>query len=121
MHSRVFGYYKKNNVGLWEKRYILTLSADDLQRIFIAFIENDFLTIKNEDRTGVPDETRIRMSVTNAKGEYFFIETWEDMRLSPDEYQNSPRRRFDNVCLAIKQIETIAIHKDPVSEGCYPE
>ncbi len=81
---------------------------------------NDVLTIQMEDRSGQPDEARILFSVTNGSNDFFKLETWEHASLPPDAYQNSPRAKFDKVCLVLKRLEHMAkTEKKPVQEGQY--
>ncbi len=105
---------------MWEKRYSFDVSPEQLEEIFIEIINNDVLTIQMEDRTGVPDETRIHFSMTNENNDFFKLDTWERMSLSPDEYQNNPRAKFDKACLGLKRLAHIArTEKKPVQEGPY--
>ncbi len=105
---------------MWEKRYSFDISPAQLEEILSRIINNDALTIQLEDRPGVPDEVRFHFSITNANNEFFNLETWERSSLFPDDYQNSPRAKFDAACLGLKQLEHMATtEKTPVQEGPY--
>jgi len=105
---------------MWEKRYSFNISHAQLNDIFTDIINSDVLTIQLEDRSGIPDESRIHFSMTNGNNDFFKLETWEHSSLPPDAYQNSPRAKFDKVCLVLKRLEHIAkTEKTPVQEGPY--
>jgi hypothetical protein len=112
--------YDNEQNKMWEKRYSFDISPAQLANIFTDIIDSDVMTIQLKDRTGIPDETRIHFSMTNANNDTFHLETWEKSSLSPISYQDSPRARFDKACLALKQLEHIAkTEKTPVQEGPY--
>jgi hypothetical protein len=105
---------------MWEKRYVFNISSAQLNDIFTDIINNDVMTIQLKDRPGIPDETRIHFSMTNGNNDFFKLETWEQSSLPPDAYQDSPRAKFDKVCLVLKRLEHIArTEKTPVQEGPY--
>ena len=105
---------------MWEKRYSFNISPVQLSDIFNEIIKNDVLTIRLEDRPGIPDETRIYFSMTNAYSDFFKLETWEHSSLPPDAYPNSPRAKFDKACLLLKRLEHVArTEKAPVQQGPY--
>lgn len=56
---------------------INTLDFDDMVQ---RFIDNDFLSIEIQNRAGIPDETKVIISVTNASGQKFSISKWHDIR-----------------------------------------
>ncbi len=105
---------------LWEQRYIFDISRDQLDKIYKEMIDIDVITIQLEDRIGVPDETRIHLTITNAGNESFKLETWEKSNLPPSAGPSNPRARFDKACLPLKRLEHIAkTEKKPVQEGPY--
>ncbi len=113
-------YHNSEQQKMWEKRYLFDISPEQLDEIFFEIINNDILTIQMEDRSGQPDEARIHFSVTNGNNGFFRLETWEHASLPPGAYQNSPRAKFDKVCLMLKRLEHMAkTEKKPVQEGAY--
>jgi len=107
---------------LWEKQYTFGLQDIEMQNIFSALIDNNFLNIELEDRQGLPEEIRVNVSVSNSKGSNYVLGAWEKNELLPDQYQKSPRKRFDNVCSAIERIATgIDISDKPYHEGPYAQ
>ncbi len=105
---------------LWEREYIFDLSSEHAEKITDEIIDADPLAIQLEDRTGVPDEVRIRFSITNSKKESFSLEDWERSSLHPDTSRDHPRKRFDRICHALKRLEHLAkTEKEPVNEGPY--
>ncbi|MDY6791818.1 MAG: hypothetical protein SWH54_11190 [Thermodesulfobacteriota bacterium] len=105
---------------MWEKRYSFNISPVQLSDIFTEIINIDVLMIQLEDRPGIPDETRIHFSMTNANNDFFKLETWEHSSLPPDAYPNTPRAKFDKACLLLKRLEHIArTEKTPVQQGPY--
>lgn len=63
--------------GLWERQYVCQVFPKEVSRIFSSLLGNDFVTIEPEERPGVPDETRVMVALTNARGLRQGIETWE--------------------------------------------
>lgn len=105
--------------GLWEKRYVFTVSPGRTGDILNGIVDNDVLTVELPDRPGVPDETRIHFSMTNGENKVFTLETWEASSLLPG--QDHPRVRFDRACLGLKQLGSLALsEKEPVQEGPFP-
>jgi len=105
---------------MWEKRYSFNISNAQLRDIFTDIIDSDVMTIQLEDRLGIPDETRIHFSMTNGNNDFFKLETWAQSHIPPGTYPNSPRGRFDKVCLVLKRLEHMAkTEKTPVQEGPY--
>jgi len=112
--------YDNEQKKMWEKRYVFDISPAQLNDIFTNIINSDVMTIQLEDRTGIPDETRIHFSMTNENNDTFHLETWEKSSLPPDAYKDSPRARFDKACLGLKRLEHMAMtEKTPVKQGPY--
>lgn len=57
-------------------------------------IEQDFLTIAPQERMGVPDEARPRLTLTNGRGDSYSVEKWAGVADA----------RFDRIYLAVKQL-----------------
>ena len=105
---------------LWEREYFFDLPSEHVERIVGEIIDDDPLSIQLEDRMGVPDEVRIRFSITNSKKESFSLEDWERSSLHPDTDRDHPRKKFDRICHALKRLEHLAkTEKEPVNEGPY--
>jgi hypothetical protein len=95
--------------GLVERRYEITISPVDLQRIFAAIIENDFLTIQPADRPGLPDEARPKITLANAGGETHAVEKWAGVKDA----------RFDMIYVALVQLEALTVGIEPAYSGPY--
>jgi len=105
---------------MWEKEYFFDLPSEHVERITGEIIDADPLTIQLEDRPGVPDEVRIRFSITNSRKESFSLEDWERSALLPGTDGDHPRKRFDRICQALKRLEHLAkTEREPAHEGPY--
>lgn len=110
--------FSKEHQAMWEKQYTFNISHARLNEIFTGIIDNDVMTIQLEDRPGIPDETRIHFSMSNGNDDDFYVGTWEQSSLPPGACPDSPRARFDKVCLALTRLaHTARTEKTPVQEG----
>ena len=62
--------------GMEEKIYTWTCSDADFHRLLNAMIDCDFFTVQPSDRTGVPEEPRPRITVTDGGESLFALEDW---------------------------------------------
>lgn len=110
--------YDPERKKLWEKRYSFDLSPEQADEIVAEIIENDVMAIRLEKRTGVPDETRLRFSMTNAGNETFILEDWERSSLMPGTASDHPRVKFDRTCLALRRlVHRAETEESPLQEG----
>ena len=93
--------------GQWERRFELTVEPDEWRRLVALLIENNLLTIQPAERAGIPDEARPSLTVVNAAGECWSVSKWAGVK---DE-------RFDAVYAALRRLETLTVHLDPVYRG----
>jgi hypothetical protein len=95
--------------GMLERRYEFAPGDDDIQQILDLFVENDFLTIKPNERPGIPDEARPRITLVNAAGVKWAVDKWAGAK---DE-------RFDAIYRALLRLEELTKTLDPVYSGPY--
>ena len=95
--------------NMLEHRYEFALEENEIKRILDLFVENDFLTIKANERPGIPDEARPRITLVNAAGEKWAVSKWAGVK---DD-------RFDRIYQALLRIERFAQTIDPVYSGPY--
>jgi len=93
--------------GLIEQRYELTLSPSDFQQLLKALIDNDFVTLRPEERPGIPDEARPTITVINAAGEKHSVGKWAGVK---DE-------RFAAIYAAFLRLEAMTQSIGPVYRG----
>ncbi len=97
----------EKGLGLFEKRYALSLNDSEVKKLINAFVENDFVTIDIKDRPGVPDEARPEIILVNPKGEYCKIAKWA----------NDQNERFDQIYQQILLIQNQTEDLSPVLES----
>jgi hypothetical protein len=95
--------------GLHERRYEFGLGHGEWQRLLDVLVEQDFLTIRPEERAGLPDEARPVITLTNAGGEQCMLSKWAGVH---DE-------RFAAVYAALMRLEAMTGPLDPVYSGRY--
>ena len=93
--------------GMWERRFELAVGADEWRRLVARLIENDFLTIEPAERAGIPDEARPRLTLTNAAGDRRSVSKWARVKDG----------RFDAVYAALRRLEDLTVHLEPVHRG----
>lgn len=96
----------EKGLGLFEKRYTLSLDDYEIKGLIDTFIKNDFVTIKLNDRPGVPDEAKPEIILINSRGEYREVSKW----------QNDKNERFDMIYQQILEIEKKTEKLIPTSE-----
>jgi len=93
--------------GLKEKRYVSTLDTSVNQILIGAFIKNNFLTINDSERPGIPDEAHPSITLINAEGERHTVWRWDgDMN-----------KRFSNIMSEFRKIWEKVEKTEPVFEG----
>jgi len=97
----------KKGLGLFEKRYTFSLGDYEIKRLINAFIKNDFVTIKLNNRSGVPDEAKPEIILINSKGDSREVSKW----------QNDKNERFDMIYEQILEIEKKIEKLIPTSES----
>lgn len=68
-----------------EKSYKIPISTAEREYLVNLFVEEDFVTIKPEERMGIPDEARPIIKLRNSKGEEHAVSKWvgvEDERFN---------------------------------------
>ncbi len=105
--------------GLEERCYARQL-PDGVARVWEAIVKGDFINIKLSNRTGLPDEARIRIILANSAGEECTVEGWEQTTQSPDSYGKSDRKLFGDVRLALRRLRIDTEEQEtPLYEGAY--
>ncbi len=111
--------------GLVERQYVRELpdgyspETETVGGVFDAIVAKDFLTIFPSDRMGLPDEVRMRITVSNAKGDEHTVSVWERTTQSPDSYGTSDRKRFDDIHRMLSGIGDTRKTGKPVYKGRY--
>lgn len=59
-----------------ETKYKLQMAWETKEELCRLFIEKDFITIRPEERVGVPDEARSEITLTNSRNESHTISKW---------------------------------------------
>jgi len=95
--------------GMTERRFEIALPQPEWDKLLDAFVANDFLTIRTEDRMGIPDEGRPRLTLINAAAERHTIEKWAGVKDT----------RFEAVYAAITHLEQLTHGIEPVYSGPY--
>jgi len=88
--------------GLDTKTYNLLLSELEIKEIINTFIKNDFITIIAEERSGIPDEARPKIILTNAEGNQYKIAVWGNDLQENDRFLNI----YQELLLIEKKAET---------------
>ena len=97
--------------AMLEHRYEFTLTEGEWKQLLNLFIENDFLTIRPDERPGRADESRPSLTLVNAAGESWRVAKWAGIK---DE-------RFDALYTAIVRLETHIQHLTPTYSGPYQQ
>ncbi len=92
-----------------ERRYEIAAPPDEVRRLLGLFLEVDFLTIRPEERPGIPDEARPSITLMNASGARRTVSKW--VGVADD--------RFDRVYAAIMEFERFAAQHEPAYVGPY--
>jgi len=95
--------------GFVEKRYLLNLDPAHVRDLIKIFIAKDFLTIKDSERPGIPDEVNPSITAVNSSGERFTVWRWG----------GEVKGRFEVLCNEFLKIEEKALKTEPVFEGPY--
>ena len=95
--------------GMTERRFEIALPQAEWDRLLDALVANDFVTIQPEDRMGIPDEGRPRLTLINAAAERHTIEKWAGVKDT----------RFEAVYAAITHLEQLTHGIEPVYSGPY--
>jgi hypothetical protein len=95
--------------GMFERRYEFELEQVIWQGLLEAFVQNDFVSVKPPERSGLPDEAHPTISLTNAAGESRAVAKWAGVK---DE-------RFDAIYTALAQIEILIQGLEPIYSGSF--
>lgn len=95
--------------GMWERRYVWQLDAAATQTLFALFIQYDFAALSLLLRPGIPDETLVKLSLTNSQGKI----------ITQSQWQNDSHPIFDTLSAAILKLESQTETLSPVYAGPY--
>lgn len=95
--------------GMWERRYVWQLDAAATQTLFALFIQYDFAALSLPLRPGIPDETLVKLSLTNSQGKIMTHAQW----------QNDSHPIFNTLSTALLKLEAETEMLEPVYAGPY--
>lgn len=95
--------------GMWERRYVWQLDAAAIQALFAFFIHHDFAALSLLLRPGIPDETLVKLSLTNSQGKIMTHAQW----------QNDSHPIFNTLSTALLKLEAETEMLEPVYAGPY--
>lgn len=93
--------------GLFEKRYIVELNDYKIRRLINNFIRDDFVSIKINPRSGIPDEAKPEIALYNSRGESRKISKWDMDTVD----------RFDHLYGQVLEIEQKTENLIPITES----
>jgi hypothetical protein len=103
--------------GLEQKNYTLFLEKDEMEKIIGAFIENDFLLLRDTEKKGVPDQATPTIILENFKGNVHSVWNWAPPVRSGD---GSNDDRFHAIYSTLLRFETRAHEMlEPITSGPY--
>jgi len=112
--------------GLRETRYEQIVSRvpaeppPEVAELLECAVRNDFVTLRSDDRPGIPDEARIRIRLTNRDGTIREAAFWEGTPALPAEAGNTDRARFDALYARIRGFQAnLEKTRPPVYQGPY--
>ncbi len=95
--------------GMWEQRYEWWLDAAATQTLFALFIHHNFAALSLPLRPGIPDETLVKLSLTNSQGKIMTHAQW----------QTDSHPIFDSLIAALLKLESQTETLEPVYAGPY--
>jgi hypothetical protein len=103
--------------GLEQKNYALALERDEVDKIVGVFIENDFLSLKDTEKKGMPDQATPTIILENSMGKVHSVWNWAPPIKTGDETVDERFHAIYNAILRleIKAQETI----EPIHTGPY--
>ena len=99
-------FIRRVTAGGRETKYKLPLGWDEKKQLCRLCIQHDFLTIQPEERMGLPDEARPRITLTNSQHQSHTISKW--MGVSDG--------RFDAIYQALRALGERTAGQRPVAE-----
>lgn len=100
------GYVTRVTRGGQENKFKVPVSRQDRDNLIHLCIEHDFLTIRPEERPGIPDEARPSITLTNYKRESHTVRKWA----------SAADPRFDAVYDALLTIAARTDGRQPIPE-----
>lgn len=95
------------NAAIWEQRFELRLSPEEVRRLFALVVEQDFVTIQIPVRMGIPDEAEPTMTLIGAGGKSHTVRKWAGQKDA----------RFDAIYAELRGIAERARGLAPVYQG----
>jgi hypothetical protein len=112
--------------GLRETRYEQVVSRipaeppPEVAELLECAVRNDFVTLRSDDRPGIPDEARIRIRLTNRDGTTREAAFWEGNPALHADGGNTDRTRFDALYTRIRGFQAnLEKTRPPVYQGPY--
>ncbi len=103
--------------GLEQKNYTLFLDQDELKKLIGAFIENDFLSLTDSEKKGMPDQATPTITLENFMGNAHSVRNWAPPIKSDDD---SVDNRFHAIYRALLRLESRAHETlEPINTGPY--
>lgn len=103
--------------GLEQKNYTFWLEKDELEKIIAAFIENDFLSLSDTEKKGVPDQATPTIILENFMGKVHSVWNWAPPVKSGD---GTVDVRFHTIYSTLLRLETRAHETlEPIDSGPY--
>jgi hypothetical protein len=95
--------------GPQERRYEFRLGREEVRRLFQLCVENNLITLKPEQRSGLPDEAQPRLRLANISDYPCEVSKWAGVKDT----------RFDAIYKAMRQLEERTQQMEPVFTGRY--
>lgn len=108
---------RSDKQDLEQKNYSFFLEKDEIDKIVKAFVEHDFLSLKDTAQIGVPDQAKPKITLEDAIGNIHSVWNWSPPVKGGDQIAD---KRFQAIYRAILRMETKAIETlEPVTTGPY--
>ena len=112
--------------GLEEKRYARVAAGTpdrvppEVTELLERAVRRDFVTIRSDDRPGIPDEARIEIVLTNGDGDSREVAFWESTPVLPMDSKESDGNRFHSIYAGLKRFQSeLEKSGKPVYQGAY--
>ena len=103
--------------GLEQNNYTLAMKRDEVDKIVGVFIENDFLSLKDTEKKGMPDQATPTIILENSMGKLHSVWNWAPSIKTGDEAVDE---RFHAIYNAILRLERKAQETiEPIHTGPY--
>lgn len=105
--------------GLERRIYADSIDKDEMDKILEVFVQHDFVTLHDSEKTGPPDQGRPKITLENAKGVVHSVWNWDPPIQVGDTTMDE---RFHAIYRTLLKMETRAVETlEPISTDPYTE